>query len=903
LVGILEIQRLLNKQLSPKSPTPQPIVFDVETGGIYEGQNIYSYSMRSLREPIRGIPDTAIKSVYFDYRDPVKRENWSYFSNKAWDQLLLDKPNISFSTDSIQTTLKRDIVSHLNQGGVLVGHNLRFDLAAISQEMDPADLASLKKTFGLNDTDLFSRVSKTIEAENIIKNISALDKQGKRYNSYGKAYTRYIEEIASRMKAGQATIIDTQFMLQMAFGVAGEEKLIDFGKGGIDTFNATKLSYFNKLLTGEFGKHDESDVSANKVLFDYLTEFWHKYESKTLKGSQELDILYNAQKLQRYNAANSYHKSIQELVLSGFELDQQTGEYVFTNKFIRGTKKVPGAGTVPKGVPDYVDGLKETLEQHGSFRPDSIGSKKYGYTLSKAQTDATNLLDKIKLEIETAAQKGTGESANVYKKWMQSLLDDFTDEKVFNAASKEFKDVKYNPSARYELSHAFNTPGGKMLLGLAGVAMLSTAYIALSGGHESPPEIKQSRISSKDDDYNTIEGLHPGSGDKSMNRMMLQAITDFGSGWVGGLSKAFKNIEQIKAINSQNDEFIQLLNKSFASESKQIHHGVHELSIEGVKVNMSNIALGRTDEATKVFGSGWHGDGREDFSPYRGQNADLNPAYNKYKDEYKFNLFRASRVGLSEAEMYQEMTEEKGQGSEFSAASASAGTALHGYLQSLAASKGLAYGQEELVVNREHGVTGHIDIITQVGIGDIKTVNTGIFNTIKKTGKPKPMHYDQVQFYLGTTGTKQGYIQYVNRDNIQQQKFYTFDFDPYHYEKLMEKVEKTRSSVKEALMTGELMLWKMPKAASIESLENYQRTDHDSLEEAANKVDFYRGKFRQEMKYLRTVSRGMPNDQQAKNRIKEANDERRKQKIESAMVTTQGIMLQAFNNRTRHYIM
>lgn len=282
------------------------------------------------------------------------------------------------------------------------------------------------------------------------------------------------------------------------------------------------------------------------------------------------------------------------------------------------------------------------------------------------------------------------------------------------------------------------------------------------------------------------------------------------------------------------------------------------------------------------------------ISKANNEDSDINSA----QDVYKYDFMRASKIGASESDMYKYMTEEQKEISPFVTASANAGTALHQLMQAQAYQKGEAYDTEKLAYNPEHNISGHIDLITDAGIGDIKTVSGGIFNAIAKSGAPKPMHKAQVQFYMGATGIDEGYLQYVNRDKPYQQKFFQVAFDPYFYERELRKVERVRGRVKDNIKSGKLLESNMPKTASIERLRQAE-DDRTPPEDQVANISEYAAEFNTRMQMLRETKRGMPTSGAGYNRIQDA----RKKKREQAMQTTQGIGLVIWNNRIGHHIM
>lgn len=273
---------------------------------------------------------------------------------------------------------------------------------------------------------------------------------------------------------------------------------------------------------------------------------------------------------------------------------------------------------------------------------------------------------------------------------------------------------------------------------------------------------------------------------------------------------------------------------------------------------------------------------------------EIQPEYNNAKEEYLYKQFRASKIGLSEADMYKEMTQESKTMSPYITASANAGTALHQLMQSQLAVEGNLLDAEPLVYNRKAGITGHIDAITPLGVGDIKTVSNGIFQKIQADGKAKPTHKDQVNFYLGETGNDRGYIQYVNRDSPSQQKIIFQQFDYKAYEASLRKVQRVRKMVERDRLAGKFLLQGLPMTASVDTLQSANEERLTPQETAPNLAKNQKI-FDETMSYLQTTRRGMPKYGPGKDRV-----ELRNKLIYESMPKSMGIGLQMWNDRNQH---
>lgn len=341
------------------------------------------------------------------------------------------------------------------------------------------------------------------------------------------------------------------------------------------------------------------------------------------------------------------------------------------------------------------------------------------------------------------------------------------------------------------------------------------------------------------------------------------------------------------------------ISKKYGVESNDVLHGRSGENIEGLHPEGKFGGFGSW--AKKIiqnmtdFGSGYRG-------PVAPVHHNVSEDYNEANDAYVYESMRASKIGLSETELYKYMTEEQGEFPAYVQASSAAGTILHakqqaqGYAASL--DGGPSYEAERLVLDTKYGISGHIDEITPQGLGDIKTVSGGIFNTISESGQPKPMHKSQVMFYLGQTGSERGYIRYVDRDNTSREKTFMFDYNAEEYRALLRKVERVRAEVNQDLARGLLNKWNMPKAASFDTLRA-EDAKKETAVEFASKVDQYNHMFREEMAYLKTLKRGMPQGGAGRNRIEDANKRRQERQYNRVA----GIGLQSFNDRIGHGIM
>lgn len=884
-------------------------LFDTETGGFYRGQGVFSYAFM-------GYDDKNPTSRYLKNPDQT---NWSQFSKNLYATTKID-PSQTYAPSEFKGHMVTDILQHLEQGGTLVGHNIGFDITAVGQELG-YDSPLGKRLYDALKLDTTKQLKSAVTPEKVSNLMSA--------GKYVDAFRAYGESVES----GQIKLVDTMDLTRMMLGMAEERGVAKFGG---DLFLGNKLEVLSYALGGKEQIHDAGEdiklmgERVNNFLFSTLNHLEHG-SSLPEDNKRVLKYISDLRGTKEKPGLIGYHlrKTLAESAL----------EYHRTGKFLYGTNPWDPEGEFQdslinlyeqprelRGDPAYVESWDNFIKENKSFDITGNFQKNYGYTADDFKTIFDEFHGKYAEKSYEEAYKAFAEEFNPdsFKRVLAGVDG-------FQPVSREFR-------AGESLGRALTSKKTLMWAGIGlGAVALATGYAKLNSGYSAPPP---QRISGKDDDYNTIEGLHPGGG---VNKEMIQSMTDFGSGYKGlafgvgtaagfikaryidkkkrdskgqalvGFAASFADdaavlginalikrsshpsLEKIKGVIESNFVQIPLMamgGYALGEFAAQVIPGFDDAynTIEGLHVGAGPKSVGRSKTQSMTdFGSG-----------YKGPNPQLNPEYNEAEDIERYKLVRASKIGLSEDELYKWMTQPDKDSSEYVMASASAGTALHQYMQAQEAAKGNLIGQEELVVNRSHGITGHIDVIKKgLGPGDIKTVNNGIFNVIAREGKPKPMHRDQLMFYLGQTGYDQGFIQYVNRDNLRQQKTYTVNFNPYEYEALLSKVERARARVENDIARGIISKSSLPKTASIETLEEYQEDEHESLEQAALGLDEKRRMFYEEMAYLRTLKRGMPTMGPGAQRVRD----RHREKRESAMVSTQGIGLQQWNNHNKHHYM
>jgi len=758
------------------------------------------------------------------------------------------------------------------------------------------------------------------------------------------AYSRYLNYIQESQQAFGRSVIDTLLLSRIAAGFGKELGLLEtklpdalIGLGSTLEGIATAIGIDTKSA------HTEADVLYNKKVAEFLL-------------SGDIDKLAEASRKGLGKKLAAIADRSQRFTALGLK-----GE---TESLFRYLEKVGSSKTVMKHI--ITSRLSEVAREmyfRGGYPIRTIAGrrsvieKNINIILGRFLKTYHPLLENI-AEEKLSRREALIALRETYERIYNTI-------QLKHLASRGAKDYKYFEERAYQREKAFRryqrilankarserlavhpeeitsilksgTPRS-LLIGagvLLGLSLLGTTYSLM-------------KERTTEDNPTRIEGLHPGDG---VNKEIIDAYTDFGSPlkMPGGISKAFGFVGRV--IGDTLTNVAEHSRYAAAGFALGIYTGYNSKHKSDTTSLLTSVAIDLTDDillavggsalgeklawmhplGAGMFGFGLgkllgarisgkdddyntieglrHGGVAEamrkrftDFgSGYKGPNPQLSPSYNEAEDVPRYEIMRASKIGLSEEELYEWAIKPTKEPSEYVAASASAGTALHQYMQAIGYQQNPFYKHEILVVNRQHGITGHIDELTAMGIGDIKTVNSGIFNAIAKEGRPKPSHYAQVQFYMGTTGVEHGYIKYVDRDNPLRQKVYQFDFDPIYYENLLAKVERVRARVLEDIATGRLDEDKLPKTASIERLEKdaLEISIVETPEYMAMTLDERRRIFKEEMDYLRSVKRGMPSSGPGAERIQKRNQEKR-----HYLVSTQGIGLQTWYNRSKHHVM
>ncbi|MDD3412431.1 MAG: hypothetical protein PHY47_00360 [Lachnospiraceae bacterium] len=206
--------------------------------------------------------------------------------------------------------------------------------------------------------------------------------------------------------------------------------------------------------------------------------------------------------------------------------------------------------------------------------------------------------------------------------------------------------------------------------------------------------------------------------------------------------------------------------------------------------------------------------------------------------EYYFMQPRASMLGKSEDEIYKYFTtKQEFDEDHIAILSANSGTALHRLVLAQQYQQGNLVTAEKFVHNKKYNFTGHIDAVSRnMGLGDVKTVARGVFNRIKRQG-PMSSHVTQVNAYMSTTGEKEGYIQYVMREDPTQQIVFKLEYDEKLFESDMAKVQRVQQRVAKDLASGRLKYSQLRQGTSAESLEEEGRLAHSKLVSDTSKME------------------------------------------------------------------
>lgn len=198
---------------------------------------------------------------------------------------------------------------------------------------------------------------------------------------------------------------------------------------------------------------------------------------------------------------------------------------------------------------------------------------------------------------------------------------------------------------------------------------------------------------------------------------------------------------------------------------------------------------------------------------------------------------RASMIGKTEQEIYkyfttkQEMAEDS-----LPILSANAGTALHRLVLAQQYKEGNLKTAEQFVHNKEFNFTGHIDAVSsKMGLGDVKTVSRSMYAKIKKSG-PLSSHITQVNAYMATTGDKEGYIQYIMREDPTQQLVFKLEYDESLFNKDMEKIKRVQARVQKELAEGRLNYKQLRQGENAETLSKESADSHERLIKDTSKI-------------------------------------------------------------------
>lgn len=237
---------------------------------------------------------------------------------------------------------------------------------------------------------------------------------------------------------------------------------------------------------------------------------------------------------------------------------------------------------------------------------------------------------------------------------------------------------------------------------------------------------------------------------------------------------------------------------------------------------------------------------------YQGPNSWLNPEYNQAKDIERYKAMRASQLGLSEKELYNYFTKDQ-QMPEYVQASAMAGTALHLVEEAKATKSGRVKAAEELAYDPNNSITGHIDITYKSGApADIKTVSSIGFKNIQKSGI-KEKHKHQLNWYMNQKNAKEGFIEYINRDDTSQRTTIQLDYSEKMHQSDMAKLARVRSRVTDEINSGKLNESNLPKSADIQRLREAQAQEAGEMAKWQTKIPYLEDIFEEQMDYVNKV--------------------------------------------------
>lgn len=894
------------------------VFFDTETGGLHQGQDVFSWAWHEKGKTTPNFVDInrGERTGKFSFFSNELIQKTKGFSGGKWNTQ--DGP--VWSKDIASAMLSKQMMEHLQAGKIIAGHNIGFDMSVVSENMSTTLMDRAKVILGqpLNGSDILAADPKL------------------KPKDFGKQYQALVE----RMTANKgADIVGTDYMTRLLYGMAEEKGIVDF-QG--DYWSGSKLENITDFMGLQSQAHDFTDVQYNAQAWDFLGQSLEEVHNGNISPKTKAfleHIKSERPKLVHERLHSDLSSKAEEQVWKRFHGQDET----ITLQTLKGQKRVPNPGmqtTDPDKIFELNHFSREGYYQKiYGYQPEDFKNIFQNYKSSYSQIfdDVMSTVNGRDNQFDELSKRITAQKKLDFQKTFPSArkIVEETVEEVPTPKAGMFSELAGNLKRM--------PTWGKVALG-AGAIVAGLGLKSLFSRKDEDYGKLQAKISGRTGAYNSIQGLHPGDG---VNKDMTDAHTDFGSPYKGlgytaaiaiGLKKGWHMGRMERKENESKGKKTSFLGAagtfalSFIDDAAVMGAMILGGKYGGAKVKkivnsapVSMFMWGMNAMAVaKVAGmlipskddhyntiEGLHpGDGvnkdqiqrMTDFgSGYKGPNPQIQPDYNEKKEVYRYELMRASKIGLSESEMYKYMTEEDPETSEYVSASASAGTALHQYQQSLAFKRGTASDYEKLAVNQEHGITGHIDIIDrEMGIGDYKTVSSGIFKKIMAEGEAKPMHRAQVQYYLGTMGEDRGFIQYINRANPHQKRTFIVNYNPREYENLISKVERTRARVMEDIEHGRLRKGNLPMTASLETLQEDEGERLSPLE-MAEKTQEHQKIFKEEMNYLNSIKRGMPSQGEGYQRVQEANRKRKREEFFAQ--STQGIGLFMHNNRTGHHVM
>jgi len=208
---------------------------------------------------------------------------------------------------------------------------------------------------------------------------------------------------------------------------------------------------------------------------------------------------------------------------------------------------------------------------------------------------------------------------------------------------------------------------------------------------------------------------------------------------------------------------------------------------------------------------------------------DISPSYNRAQDVFAFEMGRASGLGASENQMYKRMSSPYKSGNYMDALS-KAGTALHMIEEQKIPS---SWEAERFVYDPMNQISGHVDLITDTGAPiDVKTVSVEKLNELRRSHKPRKKDVSQVNFYMSMTDSEEGGIKYVAREDPSQSLYIPLNRDRDLLRKDIAKLQRVRAKVKSEMAAGFLNPELVPKTASLETLQEYDKAKHPDYSQA-----------------------------------------------------------------------